>query len=96
VFGADNRHSERMYSYFRYARRELGYRDVNEDLRQQLADHGLVLSNGWGNYYEQFPEDLRHAYLRDPNTLEPLIEEFSMAGASLTLRRRPRTPDSDI
>jgi hypothetical protein len=82
VFGADNRHSERMYSYFRYARKELGYRDLNEELRKQLADHGLVLSNGWGNYYEQFPEDLRHAYLRDPSTLEPLIREFSTAGAS--------------
>ena len=82
VFGADNRHSERLYSYFRYARRELGYKDVNDDLGQQLADRGLVLSNGWDNYYEQFPQDLRHAYLRDPDTLEPLIEEFSMAGAS--------------
>jgi ectoine hydroxylase-related dioxygenase (phytanoyl-CoA dioxygenase family) len=84
VFGADNRHSERMYSYFRYARKELGYTDVNEDLGQQLADRGLVLSNGWGNYYEQFPEDLRHAYLRDPNSLEPLIEEFSKSPKSLS------------
>jgi ectoine hydroxylase-related dioxygenase (phytanoyl-CoA dioxygenase family) len=82
VFGADNRHSERMYSYFRYARRELVYRDLNEDFRRELADRGLVLSNGWGNYYEQSPQDLRHAFLTDPDTLEPLIEEFSMAGAS--------------
>ena len=82
VFGADNRHSERLYSYFRYARKELGFRDVNEDLGRRLAERGLVLSNGWGNYYEQFPQDLRHAYLRDPETLEPLIEEFSMAGAA--------------
>ena len=41
-----------------------------------------MLSNGWGNYYEQKPEDLRQAYLRDPSIQEPLIEEFSMAGAS--------------
>ena len=82
MFGADNRHSERVYSYFRYARRELVYRDLNEDFRRKLADRGLVLSNGWGNYYEQFPQDLRHAFLKDPDTLEPLIEEFSMAGAS--------------
>jgi Phytanoyl-CoA dioxygenase (PhyH) len=82
VFGADNRHSERMYSYFRYARRELAYRDLSENFRRELADRGLVLSNGWGNYYEQFPQDLRHAFLTDPDTLEPLIEEFSMAGTS--------------
>ena len=50
------------------------------------ADRGLVLSNGWGNYYEQSPQDLRHAFLTDPDTLEPLIEEFS-AG-----RRVPLTP----
>lgn len=82
VFGADNRHSERMYSYFRFARRELNYRDLDESFRAELAAHGLVLSNGWGNYYERKPDDLRHAYLKKPETLEPLIAEFAEAGAA--------------
>lgn len=80
VFGADNRHSERMYSYFRYARREMHYRDLDEPFRAELAQRGLVLTNGWGNYYEQHPQDLRHAYLKKPETLEPLIAEFTEAG----------------
>lgn len=81
VFGADNRHSERMYSYFRFARRELNYRDLDEGFRAELAARGMVLTNGWGNYYEQQPQDLRHAYLRKPETLEPLIAEFAEAGS---------------
>jgi Phytanoyl-CoA dioxygenase (PhyH) len=81
VFGADNHHSERMYSYFRYARRELHYVDLPEEFRKALADRGLVLSQGWGNFYEREPEELRHVYLRDPAQLEPLIEEFSRAGS---------------
>lgn len=82
VFGLDNAHSERMYSYFRYARRELRYRDLPEDFRQQLAAEGLVLSQGWSNFYERQPDDLRHVFLRDPEQLEPLIAEFAAAGAA--------------
>ncbi len=29
VFGRDNHHSERLYSYFRYARREVHYKDFS-------------------------------------------------------------------
>lgn len=82
VFGLDNAHSERMYSYFRYARRELHYRDLPADFRQQLAGHGLALSNGWTNFYERQPGDLRHVYLRDPEQLGPLMAEFAAAGAA--------------
>jgi ectoine hydroxylase-related dioxygenase (phytanoyl-CoA dioxygenase family) len=77
VFGADNHHSERMYSYFRYARKELSYRDLVPEFRQELAARGLVLSNGWGNFYAQHPQELRHVHLPDPTRLGPLIEEFS-------------------
>ncbi len=77
VFGADNHHSERMYSYFRFARKELHYRDLSDEFAAELADRGLVLSQGWTNYYLEHPQDLRHVHLPDPSQLEPLIEEFS-------------------
>ncbi len=77
VFGADNRHSERFYSYFRFARQELPYRDLPPALRAVLSDRGLVLSQGWTNYYRRHPQELRHVYLRDDAELEPLIEQFS-------------------
>lgn len=80
VFGADNAHSERMYSYFRYARRELRYTDLPDDLRRRLADRDLVLTAGWGNYYEQHPEDIRLAELRHPEQVEDLVREFTAAG----------------
>jgi uncharacterized protein with ATP-grasp and redox domains len=66
-----------MYSYFRYARRELNYKDLPDDFRDELSARGLVLSQGWGNFYEREPEELRHVFLRDPAQLEPLIAEFS-------------------
>ena len=77
VFGADNHHSERMYSYFRYARKELSYRELPADFRAELDDRGLVLSQGWANFYRQQPQELRHVHLPDPSRLGPLIEEFS-------------------
>jgi hypothetical protein len=77
VFGADNHHSERMYSYFRYARKELRYRDLPDDFAAELADRGLVLSQGWTNFYREQPQELRHVHLPDPTQLQPLIEEFS-------------------
>lgn len=77
VFGADNHHSERLYSYFRFARKELPYRDLSPALRAVLADQGLVLSQGWSNYYRRHPQELRHVYLRDRGELTPLIEEFA-------------------
>ncbi len=77
VFGADNHHSERLYSYFRFARKELPYRDLPPALRAVLSDRGLVLSQGWTNFYRRHPQELRHVYLRDDTELEPLIEQFS-------------------
>lgn len=77
VFGADNHHSERMYSYFRFARKELPYRALPPALRAVLSDRGLVLSQGWANFYQRHPQELRHVHLRDHAELEPLIQRFS-------------------
>jgi Phytanoyl-CoA dioxygenase (PhyH) len=76
VFGADNRHSERLYSYFRFARKELPYRDLPPALRAVLSERGLVLSQGWTNYYRRHPEELPLVYLRDGTELQPLIDQF--------------------
>ncbi len=81
VFGLDNAHSERLYSYFHYARSDLRFSAINPELNRRLAEHDLVPTRGWGNFYERAPHDLRFAYLRDPAELEPLIERFSQAGA---------------
>jgi hypothetical protein len=77
VFGLDNAHSARMYSYFRFARRETGYKDLPADLAAELERRRLVLSYGWGNYFETAPEELRGAYLRDASKMEDLIHEFA-------------------
>ncbi|MCW2494204.1 phytanoyl-CoA dioxygenase family protein [Jatrophihabitans sp.] len=80
VFGIDNMHSERFYSYFRYARRELGFRTIQPDYLEELRQHGLLLSNGYGNYYEQHPEELRLASLRKPETMDALVAQFAADG----------------
>ncbi len=81
VFGPDNMHSERLYSYFRYARRELHYRDMPADYQAALVDRGLLLRTGLGNYYLQHPEELRLAHLRNPVLMDGLVAEFARAGA---------------
>jgi len=82
VFGLDNLHSERFYSYFRYARRELGYRDFDPEYREQLEAHGLIFRHGLANYYERHPEELRLATLKKPETMDELVEQFAAAGRS--------------
>ncbi len=77
VFGRDNHHSERLYSYFRYARRELHYKDFSFEYRRALEDQGLLLRAGLGNYYRRHPEELRMAHLRHPETMDALVAEFA-------------------
>jgi hypothetical protein len=77
VFGLDNAHSARMYSYFRFARRETGYKPMPSELTSQLADRGLVPRGGWGNHFAESPEELRGAYLRDSSKMDDLIREFA-------------------
>jgi hypothetical protein len=81
VFGLDNDHSARMYSYFRYVRSELAYRDIETPFADDLAERGLVLSQGWGNFYRQQPTDLPHVYLPDPARMQPLLDEYTRSQA---------------
>ena len=76
VFGIDNEHSERMYSYFRFVRRDLPYRDLPADFVAELESRELVLDRGWTDFYRDHPDDLRHAHLPDPARLEPLLAEY--------------------
>lgn len=77
VFGLDNHHSERMYSYFRFVRRELHYRELDATLASQLAARDLVLTSGWRNFYQGRAGELEHVYLPDRARLPGLISEFS-------------------
>jgi hypothetical protein len=79
VFGLDNEHSERMYSYFRYLRSELGYRDLPEQQRAELAARGLVLSSGWRDFYREHPEDIRHVHLQGGTRREELLAAYGAA-----------------
>jgi hypothetical protein len=80
VFGPENMHSWRLYSYFRYARRELHYKRFPADFQAALAEHELLLAD-LGNYYLQHPEELRLAHLRHPETMDALVAEFTRFGA---------------
>jgi Phytanoyl-CoA dioxygenase (PhyH) len=77
VFGHDNVHAARMYSYFRFARTENHYRSMPSDLVSELRGRGLLLSRGLGNYFATAPEELRGAYLRDASRMDELICQFA-------------------
>ena len=85
VFGPDNLHSHRLHSYFRYARRELHYRDFTPALREQLAEHDLLLRDGYANYYLDHPQELRLAHLQGAEKMDDLVAEFARVGVQ---RRR--------
>jgi len=79
VFGRDNAHSERMYSYFRYVRDELAYKDLTPEFKAELARRDLVLEHGWGDFYRDHPDDLRHVHLPKPSKLDALLAEYGAA-----------------
>lgn len=75
VFGAPNRHSERYYSYFRYARTDLTYAPIDPALSARLRSDGLYLPED--NYFRTHAEELDHVWLRQPAALPRLKEEFA-------------------
>ena len=83
VFGAPNSHSERHYSYFRYARRDLSYRPINEELRGRLIDAGLYL--GEANYFHEHPDEVDAIWLRKPETRDDLKRKFAVATVDSTI-----------
>jgi ectoine hydroxylase-related dioxygenase (phytanoyl-CoA dioxygenase family) len=85
TFGSDNMHSYRYYSYFRYARKELGFVKLTPDYVQALREHDLLLSSGLGNYYLKHPQEVRLVHLRHPEMMDELVEQFTRAGSG-----RPR------
>ena len=76
VFGRDNEHSERMYSSFRYVRRDLPYKPFPPEFEAELRRHDLVLDRGLTDFYRDHPDDLRHAHLPDPSKLDGLLAEY--------------------
>jgi ectoine hydroxylase-related dioxygenase (phytanoyl-CoA dioxygenase family) len=67
VFGADNVHSARIYSYFRYVRKDLSYRALPAALTKRIEQAGLALSAGWRNHFETAPSvELEGLYRKEP------------------------------
>lgn len=82
TFGSDNMHSYRYFSYFRYARKELGFVRLTPDYLAALRDHDLVLDDGLDNYYENHLDELRLVHLRNPEKMDELVEQVSRAAAA--------------
>ncbi|MBO6936297.1 MAG: methyltransferase domain-containing protein [Deltaproteobacteria bacterium] len=58
VFGAENRHSWRFYSFFRFRRPELRYRDLAPDMLERLRSANLLPGFYGRNLFEEHPEEL--------------------------------------
>ena len=70
-----------MYSYFRYVRTELPYKDLSPAFVSELARRDLVLERGLGDFYRNQPDDLRHVHLPDPTKLPGLLAEYGIAAS---------------
>lgn len=60
VFGAENVHTWRFYSFFRYRRSELRYRDLDADTVELLKGLDLLPCFYGRNLFEEQPDELRH------------------------------------
>jgi hypothetical protein len=61
VYGLDNVHSRRFYSYFRYMR--ANYAAMRPRFVRDLQREGLLLSAGEANLFDEAPEQARHAFI---------------------------------
>jgi ectoine hydroxylase-related dioxygenase (phytanoyl-CoA dioxygenase family) len=82
VFGGDDAHSARMYSYFRFARTELKYRALPAPIRKELARRGLVHSNGWKNHFLQHPDEVRGTWMKVEGKADRLANEYAARAAA--------------
>tara|TARA_B100000676_G_scaffold307575_1_gene366381 strand:- start:232 stop:453 length:222 start_codon:yes stop_codon:yes gene_type:complete len=55
VYNDDNNHTRRFHSYTRYARKDMGYRDLPFNFQGLLFDNGLLLSGMGKNIFESNP-----------------------------------------
>ncbi|WDI32490.1 phytanoyl-CoA dioxygenase family protein [Hyphococcus flavus] len=67
IFGADNPHSYRYYSYFA-KERDFGIAPMGDELVAQLKSAGLYLSIGQENYFDAHPEQREHLWLPERET----------------------------
>lgn len=58
VYGLDNVHSERFYSYSRFIRTDMEYGDLPASFIDHLRDQNLLLSHYGENLFEKDPEQL--------------------------------------
>ncbi len=57
VYGANNIHSQRFYSYTRFVRDDMGYADLPASDMQLLESHSLLLENINTNLFDTSPEE---------------------------------------
>ncbi|WP_158085696.1 methyltransferase domain-containing protein [Henriciella aquimarina] len=62
IYGADNPHSSRFYSYFNHER-DFGVRPMQKSLVDRLEAAGLYLSTGQENYFDAHPEQREGLWL---------------------------------
>ncbi|WP_370234551.1 MULTISPECIES: methyltransferase domain-containing protein [Henriciella] len=62
LYGADNPHSYRFYSYFNHER-QFGIRPMQKRFVNRLKDAGLFLSIGQANYFDLHPEQREGLWL---------------------------------
>ena len=56
VYGSDNIHSRRFYSYTRFVREDMGYQNMGEHHMALLKEHSLLLSHMNENLFEASPQ----------------------------------------
>lgn|GEM_PF-2379688 len=62
IYGADNPHSHRFYSYF-HMEREFSVDPMSDALMLRLAEHNLKLTPGQTNHFDSHPEDRKGIWL---------------------------------
>ena len=62
IYGADNPHSYRFYSYF-HMEREFSVDPMGDALMKRLADHNLNMTPGQTNHFDSHPKDRKGIWL---------------------------------
>ena len=57
VYGANNIHSQRFYSYTRFVREDMGYANLSEIEIELLREHALLLPDMNRNLFEEYPQE---------------------------------------
>ena len=76
LYGADNPHSSRFYSYFNHER-QFGVRPMHKRLVERLKAENLLLSTGQANYFETHSEQRSGLWLPEKHSKKVEVEGVS-------------------